>query len=408
MSQQPKQTTTLKRVLGLPQLLLYGLGTTIGAGIYALIGELAAVSGYYSVASFLVAATIAFITALSFAEISARIPKAAGSASYVFHGFNSKSLSTAVGILVIMAGLTSTSALVNAFYHYLDFFIVVERLPTLILVMLCIGLLAAWGIAQSVTVAALITIIEVFGLLLVIWVSVPELIAIKPDWSLLIPNDIMAWGLVYAGALLAFYTFIGFEDMVVVAEETRDVKRTLPNAIILTLTITSILYIMIMIAAIYLMTPEGLSQSSAPLAELYAQQTNSNNNIILFIGMISILNGALIQVIMAARVLYGLASNRQLPQFLAYISPKTQTPVTATMLASAIALIMAISGSLAGLAQITSIVMLVVFALVNGALLRIKLQNPKPEGILIVPTVIPILGLIFSLFFCINELLAFI
>ena len=124
MNQQP----TLKRSLTLPQLVLYGLGTTIGAGIYALIGELAGISGYLAPASFLVASLIAGLTAMSFAELSGRYPRCAGAALYVKEGFSADRLSMIVGLLVIAAGLVSSAALVNGFVGYLREFIEMERL----------------------------------------------------------------------------------------------------------------------------------------------------------------------------------------------------------------------------------------------------------------------------------------
>lgn len=393
----------LKRVLSLPLLVLYGLGTTIGAGIYALIGELVAISGYFAPASFLVAAFIATLTAVSFAEMAGRIPSAAGTASYVKHGLTSIHLSTAVGLLVILAGLVSTSALINAFLGYLQVFIEVDRVITIIIIALSLGALAAWGIAESVMVASIITLIEVAGLLIIISVSYPGLVEFTDKWPMLIPTDLVSWGLIYAGAMLAFYTFIGFEDMVVVAEETKEVKRTLPLAIILTLAITTILYMCIVISAIFVMPPEQLASSSAPLAALYQHQTGESTLLITIIGMTSILNGALVQVIMASRVLYGLSSQGQIPAIFSQVNRKTHTPLFATAIAVLIAMSLALIGSLSSLAETTSLIMLIVFALVNLSLLIVKQKNPHPEGVLVFPIWVPTLGFLFSIGFVISE-----
>ena len=160
--------TELKRRIGLFALTLYGLGTTIGAGIYALVGELAAISGYLSPLAFLLASIMASMTAMSFAELSSRFPKAAGAALYIQNGFSSISLARLVGLIVALAGMVSSAALINAFYNHLNEFISLPRLFSLIgLVMLLAGI-AAWGIAESVFIAALITVIEVSGLFWVI------------------------------------------------------------------------------------------------------------------------------------------------------------------------------------------------------------------------------------------------
>ncbi|MBE9564874.1 MAG: amino acid permease, partial [Proteobacteria bacterium] len=155
---------SLKRTLSLPMMVLYGLGTTIGAGIYALIGEIAGVAGYFAPISFLVASLMAGLTAISFAELCGRFPQAAGAAVYVKQGFSSNGLSTIVGLLVIAAGLASASALINGFVGYLHQFIGVDRILVIVLLTLVLGGIAAWGIAESVAIASLITVVEIGGL----------------------------------------------------------------------------------------------------------------------------------------------------------------------------------------------------------------------------------------------------
>ena len=217
---------SLKRTLSLPMMVLYGLGTTIGAGIYALTGEIAGVAGYYAPASFLVASLMAGFTAISFAELCARFPRAAGAALYVRQGFAYGWLSTIVGLLVITAGLVSASALVNGFVGYLHQFIGIERAVAIVLVTLLLGGIAAWGIVESVIIASMVTVIEIGGLLLVIVISGDALSTLSVRWIELIPSlDLSSWAYVYFGATLSFYAFIGFEDMVVVAEEVKEVKR---------------------------------------------------------------------------------------------------------------------------------------------------------------------------------------
>ena len=139
-------------------LTLYGLGTTIGAGIYALLGEVAGVAGYGAPFSFLIASILAGFTACSFAELAARFPKAAGAALYVQQGFDTRKLSALVGLLVVASGLVSSAALVNGFYGYLRLFFEVDREIAIVMVCLMLGALAAWGIVESVTVAAVITL----------------------------------------------------------------------------------------------------------------------------------------------------------------------------------------------------------------------------------------------------------
>lgn len=399
----------LRRTLSLPMMVLYGLGTTIGAGIYALIGEIAGVAGYLAPVSFLVASLMAGLTAISFAELCGRFPQAAGAAVYVKQGFNSRSLSTLIGLLVIAAGLASASALINGFVGYLHQFLDVERIFAIVLLTFVLGGIAAWGIAESVAIASLITVVEIGGLLLVIGVSGESLSTFSYRWNELIPSaDFASWGGIYLGATLSFYAFIGFEDMVVVAEEVKDVKRTLPVAVLLTLAFTTLIYLLLMTTAVLSLTPAELLTSEAPLAHLYEHHTGEKAVVISIIGMFAIINGALIQMIMASRVLYGLSSRGQLPNLLSAVHHRTRTPLIATALVTVVVLVFASIGRLASLAEATSIIMLLVFSVVNLSLWRIKLRDPHPAEVRVFPIWIPVAGFFVSSAFVLSEAINFV
>ena len=399
--------TELKRRIGLFALTLYGLGTTIGAGIYALVGELAAISGYLSPLAFLLASIMASMTALSFAELSSRFPKAAGAALYIQNGFSSISLARVVGLIVALAGMVSSAALINAFYNHLNEFISLPRLFSLIgLVMLLAGI-AAWGIAESVFIAALITVIEVSGLLWVITVCWPALDALPQMSSKLLPDlaNALHYYVIFSGAVLSFYAYIGFEDMVDVAEEVKEVRRTLPLAIIFTLLVTTVLYCLVMLIAVLAVEPKTLASQKVPLAFLLEQFGDNNTWLIRLIGLVAILNGALIQIIMASRVLYGLSSRRQLPAFLSQVNARFGTPVNATLIVMLIIIALAIVGSLSSLAKATSLIMLGIFTLVNVALLKIKLAEvTEPDGIHF-PIWVPAIAAVITGFFVITSLI---
>jgi APA family basic amino acid/polyamine antiporter len=396
---------TLNRTLSLPMMVLYGLGTTIGAGIYALMGEITRVAGYFAPLSFLFAALLAGFTALSFAELCGRYPYAAGASLYVKQGFSSKRLSSLIGILVVAAGLVSAAALLNGFVSYLHQFTGIDRNIAILLAVLVLGGITAWGIAQSVFLASLITVVEIGGLLLVIAVSNDALSDLPSRWTELIPSaDISSWNGIYLGAILSFYAFIGFEDMVDVAEEVKDVKRNLPKAIILTLAITTIIYLLLMTSAVLSLPPAELASSQTPLIYLYEYHTGEKTVVIGVIGMFAIINGALIQMIMASRVLYGMSSRGQLPRQLAVVHVRTQTPLYATVVVTGIVLILALAGGLASLAEITSMIMLIVFSLVNLALWRIKQRIPKPDGVRVFPSWMPITGFFISSAFVLSAI----
>jgi len=395
----------LKRSLSLPMMVLYGLGTTIGAGIYALIGELAAVSGYLAPASFLVASLLAGLTAFSFAELSGRYPNAAGAALYTLKGFSSKNLSTLVGLLVILAGLVSSAALVNAFTGYLNQLIELDRVVLILLTILLLGGFAAWGIVESVLITITMTVIGIVGLALIIFVGYEALEKLPDMWPQLIPSsDFTSWGFLFAGTLLAFYAFIGFEDMVDVAEEVKNVRRNLPLAILITLIITTVLYLLIMSIAVLSIAPKELAQSSAPLATLYQFHTGSDAQLITFIGMFAIIDGAIIQIIMASRVFYGLSRRGQLPKVLSTVHPKTQTPLYATAVAVLLVLIFALAGDLGSLAETTSMLMLMVFSLVNFSLWRVKKTQPNHDGFINLPIWMPLIAGLVSSAFVLFEL----
>ncbi|BCN93652.1 amino acid transporter [Thiomicrorhabdus immobilis] len=397
--------TPLKRSLSLPQMVLYGLGTTVGAGIYALVGELAGISGYLAPIAFLFAAFLAGLTAFSFAELSCRYPRAAGAALYTQNGFHSHRLTVTIGLLVVVAGLVSSAALISAFSGYLNQITPLDTSTSIILLCAFLTAVASYGITESIILASLITVVEVGGLVWIIYISHGALTELPGLVDLMIPElNSTSFNLVFAGALLAFYAFIGFEDMVDVAEEVKDVQRTLPLAILLTLGITTLLYMSIMVIALLSIPPQELAKSDAPLATLFSFHTGQSPHVISLIGMFAIINGALIQIIMASRVLYGLSCRHQLPALLSYVQPQTKTPIVATFLVGLNVTILALIGNLSSLAELTSFIMLIVFSVVNLALWRIKKLEPKVENCLCFPRWMALMAFLVSSGFVILEI----
>ncbi|MDH3644274.1 MAG: APC family permease [Gammaproteobacteria bacterium] len=407
MEPDPDSRPKLKRALTLPMLTLYGLGTTIGAGIYALLGEIAGVAGYGAPFSFLVASLVAGFTACSFAELAARYPRAAGAALYVQRGFDVDKLSTLVGLLVVASGLVSAAALVNGFNGYLQAFFALDRGLVIVVVCLLLGALAAWGIVESVAVAALITLVEIGGLAIIIAVGADKFTLLGDRWVDFVPGmDSAGWAGVMIGVTLAFYAFIGFEDMVDIAEEVKDVRRNMPRGILLTLGISSLLYFVLMVTALLSLSPAELSASAAPMATLFEANTGSKPVVIGFIAMFAIINGALIQLVMVSRVLYGLSSRGQLPSWFARVNAATRTPLIATIVGTLALILLALAGRLAGLAATTSMIMLTIFTFVNLALWRIKGRESEPPDILAFPRFVPIAGAVLSAGFVIREVVA--
>lgn len=388
--------TSLDRGLNLPLLTLYGLGVTIGAGIYVLVGATAAKAGLYAPVSFLIAATVVAFTGFSYSELGTRYPVSAGEAAYVRHGLKSGQLALIVGLMVVGSGVISSAAIAIGAAAYLKYFISLS--PELLIgtIILVLGAVAIWGIVESVMLAAIFTIVEIGGLGLVVYFGISQ----KPDLfsnlsAVVPPFETTAWVSVMSASLLAFFAFVGFEDIANVAEEVRTPRKTLPKAILLTLIVATILYVCVVSVVVLVVPMETLVASDAPLALIFTNAGTSAGTLFNIIGCFATINGVLVQMIMASRVVYGLASQGSLPAQLAYVNPSTRTPIFATLLVTTIILTLALLFPIALLAQATSTIVLLVFVSVNLALLRLKWSSPPPSAdVFEVPFWVPAIGLI--------------
>ncbi|ALE52828.1 MULTISPECIES: amino acid permease [Candidatus Thioglobus] len=371
----------LKRTLTLPLLTLYGLGNILGAGIYVLIGKVSGVAGMMAPLSFFVASLLVVTTAFTYSELSSRYPVSAGEAVYLFKAFGNRHLSFIVGIMIVITGVLSSATITVGFIGYLDIFVDLSSLVTITLLLTVLGVLAIWGIKESVQVAALLTLIEITGLLIIIWFGRDYLHNIDTQAYLntFKFGDLAIWGGIFAGSFLAFYAFIGFEDMVNVAEEVIEPEKNMPKAIILSLAIASVIYILVSLVAVSAVPLDALSAHQAPLALIYEQLSGLSPNLIAVIGMLAIINGALIQIIMASRVLYGMSKQKWLPSILSNINKTTRTPVYATLIVVLIIYVLALWLPIMTLAELTSLFILIIFSLMHLALLVIKAKQPKPS-----------------------------
>ncbi|MBT8141543.1 MAG: amino acid permease [Gammaproteobacteria bacterium] len=367
------ETIPLKRSVTLPFLVMYGVGTMIGAGFYALLGKVAGEALMYAPIAFLCSGVLALFSSFSFAELSSRYPVSAGEAQYIRSGFNNKSLATVTGWLVILTGIVSAATLTVATIGFLQVNVAIPHTLGIILLVIAMATVAAWGIGQSVAVVTIITIIEVSALIYAASVADTSIGEIADNWQAFIPPaDAKVWLGIFSGAFLAFYAFIGFEDMVNMAEEVKNVRSTLPKAIIISVVVTSIFYILVSIIAISAVTPAQLENSKAPIVELVKGQGWTATTGLWIVSLLTGLNGALVQIIMASRVAYGLANSEQAPRWLGKVHPATRTPVLATVFISAIILALALYFPLTTLAKLTSTIILLIFAGVNFSLWRIK------------------------------------
>lgn len=380
----------LKRRIGPILLTAYGVGVMVGAGIYVLTGVVAGASGVWAPLSFLLAGLVAAPTALSYAEFSTRYPEAAGEAAYVSRGLGRPPLAVLVGLAIVLAGTISAGAVLRGGTGYLTSVLPLDPvLSMIVLGALLIGV-AVLGAVESLAVAAVFTVVELGGLALVVWAGLTAEAAVQPANS-----TPLAWGGIGLGAVLAFFAFIGFEDIVNMAEETRDPERTLPRAILAALAITTAIYALTAFAAVRAVPVEVLAGSEQPLALVWSIATERNPAILSAIAVFAALNGVLAQIVMASRVLYGLGKRD--PRFAALhvAHPRFRTPVRATLLVGPAVILAALALPVAALAEITSAVLLSVFCLVNLALIAQKRRGPA-RAAFTVPMSVPVAGLALS------------
>lgn len=385
--------THLHRRIGLGLLTAYGVGVMVGAGIYVLVGAVAAEVGQQAWLAFVLAGLIAAPTALSFAELSARIPEAGGAAAYIRVGLNSPVASIFTGLAVIAAGTVSAAAVLQGGVGYLTGVIAIPDTAGILVIGALLTLIAVWGVVESLSFAAILTAIEVIGLILIV---ASGLIA-EP-----IPPVEAARGLPPIGALavlgaaaLAFFAFIGFEDMVNLAEETRQPTRTMPRAIIIAMVVVSLIYALVAYAATRAVAPAELAASAQPLALVWQAGFGEGVAILSLIAVAAALNGVLAQIVMAARVLYGLGRSARIFAPFATAHPCFGTPARGTLLVGAAVLLAAVALPVATLAEIAATILLAVFVVVNLTLIRVK-RRALAAGFS-VPILVPAAGALVSL-----------
>ena len=365
----------LVRKVTLPLLTFYGLGTILGAGIYVLIGEVTLRAGTLAPFAFGLSAIIASITAYSFARLSSMFPRSAGEAAYSLEAFKSKLLSAFVGLSVVLIGTVSAATMVRGFTGYLISIASLPEMMVIIGAIIFITSLSIWGIKQSVLIASIITVIEIGGLLFVM------LVAFEPEqlssFTFSLPESKAGIiPIVFFAAFISFYAYIGFEDIVNVAEETINPSRILPLAILFSIIISTALYLALSIVCTVFVPASIFEHSEAPFAAI-VEFHGFNPAIMVAISVIAIINGALVQQIMASRVLYGMASQKMFFRVFGFIHPKTHTPVISTLFIGCLILALSLLLDLITLAEITSAITLVIFMVVQASLLKVSFRK-KP------------------------------
>lgn len=378
---------TLERRIGLGLLTAYGIGVMVGAGIYVLVGAAAGQAGVWAPLSFLLAALVAVPTALAFAELSGRIPEAAGDSSYVEIGLNKHWLAVLVGAVNIVAGTVAAAAVLRGGVGYLTSIIEMPELVGIVGLGIVLTVIAVIGVVESLSFAAVLTGVEVFGLMLVIWAG----FSAAPAETWVNPGP-PVWSGVFAASIFAFFAFIGFDDLVNMAEEAKEPERNMPRSILLSLGITAVLYALVSMAAVRSVPLDVLGVSERPLALVWEYGMGTSAVFLSAIAVAAALNGVLAQIVMASRVLFGLGRRSPTLALFHKAHPKFGTPVLATVLIGMAVIASAMTLPVAKLAELTTLALLIVFLIVNAALIGVK--RKRGSALFEVPVWVPYLGIL--------------
>lgn len=369
----------LRRSLTVGPLLFYGLAVIVGAGIYVAIGSVMGRAGAAAPLSFLLAGIAAGMTGLCYAELASRFPEASGAAAYVKEGFGSVRAAQITGVALTFAVAIAAASIASGAVHYLSLLIDLPPRVLIALLVLIFTLLAMAGVRESTGFAAAIGAIEILGL--VVAAAAGFLAAPAFDVAAMLPSSLVAWQGVVAGAFIAFFAFIGFESLANMAEEAKDPRRTVPYSIVGAVLVATFLYVVVAAALVF-----AGGEGQSPLIDLFQ---GSHSTLFAAVGVLAIANGVLIEIMMLARLFYGMARRRQLPAVLGRVHPRTRTPIEATALAGGIVLATALLIPFEGLLSLANALTLGIFVVVDLALWRIQRHQPAGEGIFAVPHWVP-------------------
>ena len=359
----------LKKELGLWETTLCGVGIILGAGIYALVGKAAGMSGNMIWLSFLLAALAASTTGLSYAELSSVFPKAGAEFTYSKKAFG-KRIGFVVGFMTLFSGIIASAAVALGFAGYFTAAFGTPLALTAIVVIAIACALLFYGVKQSAWLAIIFTLIEASGLILIIFIGLPFLASANINF-LEVPATGMA-GVVGAAALI-FFAFIGFEDMVNLAEDTKNPKKTMPRAVILAIIITTIIYMLVGLVAVSIMPWQDLAVSTAPLAEVAQIGMGPEASVILgTIALFATANTVLLLLMAMSRIAYGMGKANSLPKILGRVHAKRHTPWIAILTVGLISIAFALIGKIETVANMANFVVFTVFTMVNLSLLKLR------------------------------------
>jgi APA family basic amino acid/polyamine antiporter len=359
----------LRRHLGLWQLSIAGIGTILGAGIYALIGAAAAEGGSYTWLSFAVAALVAAFTALSYAELAAMFPSAGAGYAYALRAFGDD-VGFVTGWLTITGSIVAAAAVALGFGGYLEVLGGPDRIAGALILIGAGILLAGSGVLGSVSVVAMLTAIEAAGLVLVTTIGFSDFDAGELTGGSPAPA-------LFGGAALVFFAYIGFEDMATFAEETRDPERTMPRAILIALAVTTVLYMLVAVASLGAVGADALAASNAPLALVAERALNERTgDVLAWIALAATANTTIILLMAACRMVYSMARTGTLPPFLGAVHSRSGVPFRGLLAVAAPAALLVFWDDIGAVADTTNFVLFCAFGVVNAAVIRLRWQRP--------------------------------
>jgi len=392
----------LERSLSLWEVTLMSVGIILGAGIYVLIGRAAGLAGNAVWLSFVIAAIVASFTGLSYAELSSRFPDAGAEYVYVRRSFG-RHPAWLVGWLIIAGSVIGGATVAMGFANYFAGLFGTAVLPVAFGALLICGVIVVAGIQETAFFTIIITLIETAGLVIIMAIGLPHL-GNPADYAQMAQG---IEGVLKAGVLI-FFSYLGFESIARLAEETEQPQKNIPRAILLSIAITTVIYILVGIAAVSVVPPAQLAESGSPLAEIAETWLGQKSFLLLsLIALLSTFNTVLVMLLSASRLVYGIADENALPTIFSTVSARTRTPWVATVAVTAGALLFLSLGDLEMVANLTNFTIFAVFIAVNSALIYFRFNRPTREGFRVpgslgrVP-VIPVLGILASVFMIAN------
>ena len=370
-SRSAESATGLKKEAGLFQVVAYGIGNIVGAGIYVLVGDASGLAGSAVWLAFLVGAIVALFTGLSYAELAAVYPKAASEYVFLGRAYGNRALSFLTQWMMLVTEVVAAAAVALGFAGYLSTIVSVPLIPTAAVLLTLLTIVASTGIKQSLKLNLVLSLIAIGGLVVVVGAGLGKLGSASYFSS---PSGIPG---ILAATVLVFFAYIGFDNISNLSEETKDPEKTIPRGLLISLAVSTALYILVGLVSVSLVPWQRLATSDAPLAlAVSTVMGQSGSDILTVAALLTTLNTVLVLLLVSSRIIYGLGREGALPKVLGKVDRRTSAPIVASLVTLAIALLILPLGQIETIARVTSFGSLLTFALGNLALLHLRRVAP--------------------------------